>query len=227
MFHTPRCTLISFARSCSWVSVFLFFFVSSRFLVLCCNRALHIAVLAPNWSTFHIFNLYVIGQIVAATRRDSTRVWAAFSLVVAAFVCAHTKLYAAIVAVVAVVAAPSCCMPTLQTNRLSFPSVCLSLWQHLARDWKLQTKWSDFSQCCDALDQLFLLLAAATVAAGKCCSHSLLALRYFIRFGIVLIWLRKSAKISRRVARLRERKLEVILRHSCLFVFGIKNKFTN
>lgn len=223
MFHTPRCTLISFCVQLQLSFCFSFFFVSSRFLVLCCNRALHIAVLAPNWSTFHIFNLYVIGQIVAATRRDSTRVWAAFSPVVAAFVCAHTKLYAAIVAVVA---APSCCMPTLQTNRLSSPSVCLSLWQHLARDWKLQTKWSDFSQCCDALDQLFLLLAAA-VAAGKCCSHSLLALRYFIRFGIVLIWLRKSAKISRRVARLKERKLEVILRHFCLFVFGIKNKFTN
>lgn len=172
MFHTPRCTLISF---CVQLQLsFCFFFVSSRFLVLCCNRALHIAVLAPNWSTFHIFNLYVIGQIVAATRRDSTRVWAAFSPVVAAFVCAHTKLYAAIVAVVA---APSCCMPTLQTNRLSSPSVCLSLWQHLARDWKLQTKWSDFSQCCDALDQLFLLLAG-------CCSSWKMLLSFFACFAL-------------------------------------------
>lgn len=112
--------------SCSWLCFRCFFSSSFSFrfrfvwLCVCVVIALHIAVLAPNWSTFHIFNLYVIGH---SMRLDSSRLnssWGSF-IVASAFVCAHTNYMQQLLLLPLL-----CCMPTLQTNRLTFLSVLAS-----------------------------------------------------------------------------------------------------
>lgn len=94
MFHTPRCTLISVQLQLTWFLLLFLLLLRSRFrfsfcLCVCCNRIAHCAVLAPNWSTFHIFNLYVIGH---SMRLDSTRLGASSCFIVSLPLFVHTQI---------------------------------------------------------------------------------------------------------------------------------------